>query len=941
MASITIKGSDYGISANFELEVDEIVNGQGTDKYPNRSPEEKQLHETIILQFQQQENLQQKNMTAEAGVAAVDAYKEAQIKDPLRADLNQLEAAAERSALGFGTFKEQVGNIAPGGDQFRPDILAESIKNHFLRKAPDDPKRMMGDVSVIASDLFLTALAIGATRKGGTFHGTPLFTNQVRRNGFKGLMMQHPAKTTVGVNIMARGTSDALYDTMNETYRWLNGIEPDQSDDPLVENVLNMRNELLWSGGAVGLAKLFPHIKPFIGKHFMGITDEAKRLATLGRVNNVPMSGFNVSENGIVQSLPMTIGLFPIVATRARQMQNAQLKAAYDEMDSAFTALSPVRLLTDAGFMIDKGFRKNIKDFSIMKGTLFANARKHANAITESFIPTHRLAELAQSIRAAREGADFTVKTRKAGTDYGETVNFRDLISNISGGKGELIEDTLMQFDGLAHQTGGYLSGKQYMELIEGLNRAIRNIPDMKLTAASDEALMLQDFHTAAIRSLHDMDKWKVLEEPGQKELAQQFAASYALANDFFFRNADTFKGRSSMLLKQADPNITVPGAPVQPGFFQADQMAKIFFNDETILSPMALKEMRKAVGDDAFFAMSRSFFDDMLSKNTDWVKGKVRIPTEQLGIWQRAKSYITGKPLKQKFKTVEFDIPVMNYQKMADDMGLNNINRRKGIEEVFNAKGRDGKEMLEKLDGVVELLKHVETPNFGDVSSFVKRRGFLGGLKSIVNLGTGGWLLGDPISGVGAMLVGRFGMTALSDPKFLDGMVRVLDPTLDEVARKAALVTLGRAVFDPERAVEEGYAINNIQDIFKLIVLGDMPDSHVYNNRAAIIEDNAKFGGGRDMTSPAQDNNALARADDSFLLPQNYFQDQQLKQKELLENMQMTSSTGGGSLNQDQRVAMAGGNLDQAIALRGANPNAAFRGSNADSGIGSLRGMV
>ena len=119
------------------------------------------------------------------------------------------------------------------------------------------------------------------------------------------------------------------------------------------------------------------------------------------------------------------------------------------------------------------------------------------------------------------------------------------------------------------------------------------------------------------------------------------------------------------------------------------------------------------------------------------------------------------------------------------------------------------------------------------------------------------------------------------------------------------------------------------------------MPDSHVYNNRAAMIEDNAKFGGGRDRTSPAQDNNALAQADDSFLMPQNYFQDQGLKQKELLENMQMTSSTGGGSLNQDQRVAMAGGNLDQAIALRGADPNAAFRGSNANSGIGSLRGMV
>ena len=195
MASITIKGSDYGISADFELQVDQQVDGKGTDQFP-RNDQEKQLLETIILQFQQQENATQKNLTADAGVEAVNAYKEAQIKDPIKADLNLAEAIAERSSLGFGTFKEQVGNIAPGGDQFRPDILAESIKNHFLRKAPDDPKRMMGDVSVIASDLFLTALAIGATRKGGTFHGTPLFTNQVRRNGFKGLMMQHPAKTT-------------------------------------------------------------------------------------------------------------------------------------------------------------------------------------------------------------------------------------------------------------------------------------------------------------------------------------------------------------------------------------------------------------------------------------------------------------------------------------------------------------------------------------------------------------------------------------------------------------------------------------------------------------------------------------------------------------------------------------------------------------------------
>ena len=49
--------------------------------------------------------------------------------------------------------------------------------------------------------------------------------------------------------------------------------------------------------------------------------------------------------------------------------------------------------------------------------------------------------------------------------------------------------------------------------------------------------------------------------------------------------------------------------------------------------------------------------------------------------------------------------------------------------------------------------------------------------------------------------MMARFGMNALSDPKFFDGMTKVLDPSLSDVARKSALVTLGRAVFDPVRA--------------------------------------------------------------------------------------------------------------------------------------------
>ena len=372
------------------------------------------------------------------------------------------------------------------------------------------------------------------------------------------------------------------------------------------------------------------------------------------------------------------------------------------------------------------------------------------------------------------------------------------------------------------------------------------------------------------------------------------------------------------MLLKQTDPNINIAGAPEAPGMFFADQMAKIFLNDNTILSPMALKEMRKAVGDDAFFAASRTFFDDIFKNNTEFVSGKIRIPTEAASIWQRSKAFVTGKPIRQKFQTIEYNIPVMDIDAIKKGFGLNDKNRRLGIEEIFNARGYDGKAQLQKLDDLMELTERVMVPKFGDVSSFVKRRGFLGGIGSIANLFTGGAILADPISSAGLMLMGRFGMTGLADPKFLDGMTRVMDPTLSDVARKAALVTTGRAIFDPERAVEQGYDINEIGDIIELITLGGMEQSAAYNTRGAEKEQaasSARAGAG----VPIEE---VQVAKDPFLQPIN------------MPDMAMPEipvAQAPTQLNDQQKIAMATGDLDSAIALRGSS----------NAGLGSLRGMV
>ena len=135
----------------------------------------------------------------------------------------------------------------------------------------------------------------------------------------------------------------------------------------------------------------------------------------------------------------------------------------------------------------------------------------------------------------------------------------------------------------------------------------------------------------------------------------------------------------------------------------------------------------------------------------------------------KKTKQFITGKQQTPKTQTINYNIPIMDIEKVADAFALNDINRRAGVLEMFKsqisgseaAKTKHAEGVLQKITEVVELARAVEVPNYGDVSSFVKRRGVLGGLGSITNLLTGGAILTNPISSAGIMLMARFGMNA------------------------------------------------------------------------------------------------------------------------------------------------------------------------------------
>ena len=937
-----INGSDHGVSGvamdvQLPVMLDGIplYNADKTSNFP-RNENERKILDQIIGPWQSKAALTRREVTPEGGFVvktheeereqAMLDYNRAVIRDPIRAAANVAEGGAEQSTFKYmSDIGTQIGNIMPGFGgsmlDFSPNQLLESLANVTKKSFPNDPKRFFGDVAVIGSDLFLAGLSMGNVKFADKKNfNIPLFTNESMRMGLRGALERNPVKSTVAVNVLARGASDTTYNLLNDAYRWLGDISPEEGNDSDVENIFNMRSELLWSGGAMGIAKLFPYIKPFIGKHFLGINKEAERLATLGRIHNIPMSAFNVTNSQLVKSLPPVVGLFPIVATNARIAQNAQSAAAYNSMINALEELSPIRLFEDAGLMIDAGFRKTVGDFGTMKGTLYANVSKMADGLNqEAFIPVKKIKILAASLRSNKEKATIHISGRGVGDAVGKPTTLAEITRDIRAGAN--IEDALLQLDGIK---ADHVNAEQLKGLIESINATQRNLPALKLDPASDEANLLKTFHVEAIRALNDTKHWLPLKNKEQEALAREWKDAYTVANDFIFQNADTIGGRTAMVLKQTDPNINIPGAVQRPGYLFADQMAKIFFDDQTVRSPMALKEMRLAFGDTPFKASSSAYFNDIIQQNTEFVSGKIRVLDDERGVFSYVKSKITGKDPDRKMQTIDFNIPVVNWENLSKQFGVGDINRRNGILEMFKAGSPSKKnetayanEQLKKLTEIMELGKLVQQPNYGLVSQFVKRRGILGGLGSITNLLTGGAILSNPIASAAMMLIARGGMNSLSDPRFLDDSVKALDPMLSDVARKAALVTMGRGFFDPERAVNEGYDINNVYDIIELIATSDMENSDTYNERAeteyqeqsAVPEDIR----GERKFEP--------NAESAINMPSPRFAPTDFGALEDLMAEQEVSSAVNSPynpvpLNDAQRVAMSSGNLDEAIAL-------------------------
>jgi len=954
-STVTLDLSQWGIDQKVQIsDLEALVNGKDVSAFPFRSEEETQKFNSKMLPKMQKHfstNLPKNIQESVGAMEAAISHRQGMINDPIGTMLKSgADKARMPGAPGFGSvLKEGLVDIWPGGPEFEPERMKQGAMNTIFKLlATGDPKQTMTDMGVVATDVAISANALQDNNLPNA--------HNIKTASLWKKLQKNPAlafASILGANVFTKGAGNEAYDLINDATRVIMNLpDPDEAykkDEP-IRNLIDMRREAIWSGGAMGLQHIWPLVKPWVGKNMLGVDKKAKDLMKAGERNMVPMNTFSVSKNGFVNALGKVVGLFPFVATRARQAQNAQQVAIAEAINRTLNDLSPISLFADSGMLASKAFRETVQSFSATKALFYKRAMDIGKKVDAKFIPMDRLKRASAEFSEAmgHEKGDIKFDVPDKGGYGSKQFTLDELLKPITG----KATDFRNILSNIAYATDDFINAEQFSRLQTGLNDLLRG-GSAALDLGDEFAGNVRSFTNTMIETINDTGSFKNLDDAAKNALVKEFSSAYTMANEFFFKNEDLMKGRTAQVLTNADYNISKHGAPVSPGVRTEDMMAQYLLNDESILAPLAIKEMKAALGTtkalvdgkwkyvDAFDGVARAVIDNKIRNATKYISGSVRI-ADEINPAQGWNPFSKIEP-EQTLKNATFNIPILDVDLMKDAFGITNPNKLAGMTEILGeAKMRDIKEIL-------ELADNIQQTNFGNVSDFVKRRGFLGGVNAITNIITAGWVASNPFGNVGLMLMARYGMSKLADPKFLKGLSQVINPEMSDLARRQALITVGRISFDNlfgdetetniPASLRDNFDSGNPMDVMKLLMFGSNNDMAYPGAETMLIQtDENGYATGAEINKAQTQNmfsaDAISAGEDLAMMnAEQAVEKEQAQQADMpvdrpdpflnvdfadvVEQAGVGMGSGAGqSLTADQRVALAGGNLDEALAL-------------------------
>ena len=938
--------SPFGIDRQTDLTLQTTINGMGVDQFPRNETEQKGL-EQILTKIQGEQYTKGDSDQMKANMALIENRK-SEINDPLGYMFGKRAAQAEKEGGSLidayteltkvfvpNALREDLGIQASRGENL---TKAKSLAGNYLANwlIPNDIKSTFSDAAVIASD---TALGAAGVKYGSDSYYASQIPNgvnttakmvlrEISQKGPKGKI--GGAISLVGANVAAKSAGNEFYDLLNQVTRFLKDI-PNPSEaykkDEKIRNLMDLRAEMLFSGGAIGLQQMWPNAKKLMGKA-LGIGEKQKNLIKQGEAANVPMNVFTTSPRGFVTSAGKVIGLFPFVATKARDAQNIQQVALAARVNKILNNLSPIDLFADASTGATKEFQNSVTNYAFTKGTLFESALEIGDKIQDQFIPTDGIKAIAKKLeldtygKAGRPGAEEALKIKLPRDQNSYNIqNASDLLKSYTGDSKEF-RDSLMNFQYL---TDDFMSAREFDNLQKILNETKRTAAAMPGIGEGNASAILP-FTKEMITTLNSFDQFKQLDDPAKDLLKKEFVSRYSTANEFFFKNEDYFRGPAAQKFQMYDKNITKTTDVKDPGFFYEDQLTGILLDSQSMMAPQAIKELKTIIGPDALKGLARAQFDDSVRQATNYISGSIDTPIINLGFNDGIEAATS------QFKNSTYNIPILQVDKLRDLFGITNKNRTASVIEII------GEDAFKQLDDVLELADQVQQTSFGDVSEFVKRRGFLGGVSSITNLATGAFIASSPFAAAGPLLLARYTMSTFADPQFLKTIADVMNPELSDLAKRNALLKIAsnfsgdlesdnvpdsvKKDFDPGNPIDvinlllfkEGNPLakgaekiiidkdkNNYATGVEIITSNDQ--NEITESLRGVVDDIVPE---KPTTQKQMPNNAPV---DPFL---NVDFDQAIQQT----GVGMGGNAAAAALNPEQRAALAGGNLDEAIAL-------------------------
>jgi len=825
---------------------------------------------------------------------------------------------------------------------------------------------------------FIMAGDIGGSMfgfKGGKIPGTAKVQKSLADEVLEGSIFKTTAGATIG------GTAGSLvYDLTNAAIRKTMGI-PDPQDAPnaALEALTHGRNTLYFTGGAAGLMGVASYLRPMLGKALFGLEGPRAQFANIAEfygapigisqlsrgaggalspvagsffqvIGKLPFLGGGFQKRNTLASIELTKGmkdalgdlgrgqsddpLIDYISNSYKSLPRAVRKAmdtdarnagfrSYKDMMAAelrVNELAPIQHMTEVGaFMFDEA-GKRYRQFSYINDLLYTDFENKAKKISKSFIPTSRTKAMAQNIRD--EIADMKVRLN----NYNE---FKPELDKIE----KFVIETLAELP-------DYIKPKDVRTFQREINRLYQEAESKLGPGGAKQGIMggslLAKARKALTGDLNDYANWAPGLNAEEKVLAEAAKKSLYRANEVFAKMSPLYKSPAAKQFNLVDQNLFTSG-PDLPGYFYSDEIGKMLFRDG--LSPQRVRDYQQLVGQNAFMTGVRSWVNNGFKAALDdaqEIAVKVADPS--------------GKP-----GTVTINEKILDVDKLKQNINFQD----EGFEEMMNLAGYNGKAFKENINNLVALQSMVKQAGIGtSTSQIVARRLSLGGVRSAANTfaifgsgaigaqqaGEGNILPGGVAGSIMLGLLTRRTANFLSEPGALKAYTKIVDPKTSDVVKRASLVNFLRGYFRQPVIREELPKEFNTPDKVAQNPSGFL--DYLYNSEYLAVTDSINDGFMRDyMNERYGDNlNLSIQNIQNIETEEKALEDIETGRASVIESdteiaMPDIPSMGGESmfdtnaaisgpglrgmtrnspLNADQRAALASGDLDAALALRG-----------------------